>query len=133
MRLRFDSDEEERTFTVTNVAVGNGRYHGGGMHPCPLALLDDGRFEVTVIERLSWFELIRDIRILYSDDVYRHPKVHHFRARRIEARSDETVRVEVDGEALGRLPLEAEVLEKAVRLVVPRGWTGGGAVKPPAS
>jgi YegS/Rv2252/BmrU family lipid kinase len=118
VRLRLDDSPEQRTFTVTNVAIGNGRYHGGGMHPCPLAKLDDGLLEVTTIDRLNWFELIRDIRVLYSDNLYVHPKTRHFRAKRIVAESDEITRVEVDGEALGRLPLEATVLPQALPLVV---------------
>ncbi len=119
VRLRLDDSAEERTFTITNVAVGNGRYHGGGMHPCPRAVLDDGLLEVTTIDKLSWFELIRDLRILYSDDVYVHPKARHHRTRRVVAESDEVTRIEVDGEALGRLPLEATVLPRALRLAVP--------------
>jgi YegS/Rv2252/BmrU family lipid kinase len=122
VRLRIDEQPQERVFEATNIAIGNGRYHGGGMHPCPLATLDDGLLDVTVIERLNMFELIRDIRVLYSDDVYRHPKVHRFQGRRIEAASDEPVRAEVDGEPLGRLPLQADVLPRVLRLAVPPNW-----------
>ena len=120
VRLKLDEDPREHEYLITNVAVGNGRYHGGGMHPCPRAVLNDGQLEVTPIERLSMFELIRDIRILYSDNVYVHPKAHHFRASRVVAESDEIVRVEVDGEAVGRLPMEITALPRALRLLVPR-------------
>jgi YegS/Rv2252/BmrU family lipid kinase len=117
VRLRLDDSPGEMTFRVTNVALGNGRYHGGGMHPCPRAKLDDGLLEVTTIDRLNWFELIRDIRVLYSENLYVHPKTRHFRAKRIVAESDEITRVEVDGEALGRLPLEAAVFPRALNLI----------------
>jgi len=120
VRLKFDEDPREHEFFITNVAVGNGRYHGGGMHPCPRAVLNDGQLEVTPIERLSMFELIRDIRVLYSDNVYVHPKAHHFRASRVVAESSDIVRVEVDGEAIGRLPMEITVLPRALGLLVPR-------------
>lgn len=120
VRLRFDDSPEEHTFTITNVALGNGRYHGGGMHPCPLARLDDGLLDVTTIDRLSWFELIRDLRILYSDNLYVHPKTKRFQAKRVVAESDEITRIEVDGEALGRLPLEAVVLPRALNLIAPQ-------------
>ena len=117
--LRLD-DGAEQTFTITNIALGNGRYHGGGMHPCPLGKLDDGLLEVTTIDRLSMFELIRDIRVLYSENLYVHPKTKHFRARKVVAESEEITRIEVDGEALGRLPLEATVLPRALGLIVPQ-------------
>ena len=118
VRLTLDGAPQPAPFTITNIAVGNGRYHGGGMHPCPRAVLDDGLLEVTTIDRLNMFELVRDIKTLYSDDVYKHPKVRHFRARQIAAESDETTRIEVDGESLGRLPLEVEILPKRVPFLV---------------
>lgn len=114
--IMLDGREAGR-FTITNIAIGNGRFHGGGMHVCPLAKLDDGELEVTVIERLSMFELARDLPVLYSDNVYSHPKVHHFRAREFRAASEERVSIEVDGEALGVLPLEISIVPKAVRIV----------------
>ena len=120
VRIQLDSDPAEHEFFITNLAVGNGRYHGGGMHPCPLALLNDGVLEVTPIERLNLFELVRDIRILYSDNVYQHRKAHHFRARTMRAESDEIVRVEVDGESVGRLPMTITTLPQALRLLIPQ-------------
>lgn len=91
------------------------------MHPCPKAVLNDGLLEVTVIEYLSLFEIARDIHILYSEDVYahHHPKVHQFRAKRIEAEASEPTHLEVDGEPLGRLPLEAAILPARLRVMVP--------------
>lgn len=117
VKLWLDEAEEALEFDVTNVALGNGRYHGGGMHPCPKASMTDGLLDVTVIERLGMFELIRDIRILYSEDVYVHPKVHGWKAKRIRAEGNALA--EVDGEALGGAPLEAEILPGALQVIRP--------------
>lgn len=118
VRLRLDDSAESLSCFITNVAVGNGRYHGAGMHPCPTAVLNDGVLEVTVIDYLSMFELARDLPILYSDNVYSHPKVHHYRARKIVAEADEPTCVELDGEPLGTLPLEITVLAGRLRVLV---------------
>jgi diacylglycerol kinase family enzyme len=56
------------------------------------------------------------MRVLYSDDIYAHPRVRHYRGRSIVARSDERVQIEVDGEALGTLPLEFTILPGAIRV-----------------
>lgn len=109
VRLRLDGGDA-REFTIMNIAVGNGRYHGGGMHVCPRASLDDGLLDVTVVEDLGLLRAAKDVRVLYSDNVYAHPKVHHFRARRVAAESAARVAIEVDGEPLGTLPLEVRVL-----------------------
>ncbi|MBM3814346.1 MAG: diacylglycerol kinase family lipid kinase [Acidimicrobiia bacterium] len=105
------------THTITNIAIGNGRYHGGGMHVCPRAQMDDGLLEVTVIDQLGMFVLAKDLPVLYSENLYVHPKTHHFRARHVIARSHEKVSIEVDGEALGMLPLELTLIPSCLEVV----------------
>lgn len=116
--LEVDGNGQPLSFFITNVAVGNGRFHGGGMRPCPTAAVNDGVLEVTVIDYLKPLELMRDIHVLYSDNVYRHPKARHLRARRLVARSEEPTWIEVDGEPLGRLPIEIEVLPQRLNVLV---------------
>ncbi len=118
VRLRLDDSRDAGAFSIYNVAVGNGRFHGGGMQVCPTAVLDDGTLEVTVIDCMSLPQVIAGFRVLYSDNIYRHPKVHHLRAKRLVAESDESVRIEVDGEPLGTLPLEITVLPQRLRILV---------------
>ncbi len=121
IRLTLDGVPQPSEFFVTTVVLGNGEFQGGGMHPCPRAILNDGLLDITVIDYLNLFEIARDIHILYSEDVYacHHPKVHQFRARRIAAEASEPTHLEVDGEPLGRLPLEATVLPACLRVMVP--------------
>ncbi|MBK5290468.1 MAG: diacylglycerol kinase family lipid kinase [Acidobacteriia bacterium] len=117
VELTIDGKPAER-HTITNIAIGNGRFHGGGMHVCPKAKLDDGLLEVTIIDALGMWILARDLPVLYSENLYVHPKTHHYQARRVEARSAEKVSIEVDGEALGTLPLELSLLEGALPVVM---------------
>jgi YegS/Rv2252/BmrU family lipid kinase len=107
-----------RAYCVTNVAIGNGRFHGGGMHPCPTAMMDDGILEVTVIDYMNMFQLLRDIRVLYSGEIYTHPKTHHFQGARIEAKAESPTAIEVDGEPLGRLPVEITILPRKLPVMV---------------
>lgn len=102
---------------VTNVVIGNGQYQGAGMWVCPDAKLDDGQLDVTVIRYLNGFEIVRDIRMLYDGKILEHPKVSSYRVRHIRAASPDTTFVEIDGEPLGRLPLEIEVIPSAIRVV----------------
>ena len=118
VRLTLDGKPLPGELSITNVAIGNGRFHGGGMHPCPQALLDDGLLEVTTIDHLNMFELIRDLPVLYSDDIYKHSKVNHYRAKTVLAESRETTLIELDGEAVGSLPLEARILPRRLPVLV---------------
>ena len=102
---------------ITNVAVGNGGYHGAGMHVCPNADLTDGLLEITVIGYVSLFELLASARMLYNGRILDHPKVQSFRARHVKAESTEPTLSEIDGEPLGQLPVEIELLPQALRIL----------------
>ena len=119
VRLILDETGPAREYRILNVAVGNGRFHGGGMYVCPEARLDSGWLEVTVIEDLSLYTLLRDHRYLYDGNIYEHPKCHHFRARTLQASSPVETRIEVDGEPLGRLPLTLTVLPRRLKVLAP--------------
>jgi len=121
--LTLDGSPTALPFIITNVAVGNGQFHGGGMWPCPAAVLNDGVFDVTVIDYAGALKLLSNISVLYSGRVYSHPKVHHFEARRVLAESNSTTEIEIDGEPLGRLPLEIGILPRQLRVMVSQSST----------
>jgi len=116
--LRLD-DAAPAAFEITTAAAANGQYQGGGIRIAPEAVLDDGLADVTVVERVSMAEVAAHLPILYNGALYSHPKVRHWRAARMRADADGEVPVELDGEPVGTLPLEIEVLRQSVRVVVP--------------
>ena len=129
VELGLDGQPLSPPVEITNVAVGNGQFHGGGMLPCPGASLTDGLLDVTTIERRSWLELIRDIRMLYSGAVYEHPKVSHQQVSKLIARSLDDARVEVDGEpAAGIARCLHQVNQTSKRYARKCGIKGDGRV-----
>jgi diacylglycerol kinase (ATP) len=104
---------------VSNVGIGNGQYQGGGMRLCPTASISDGLLDVTVIRYLSLLELLKGIPKLYDGEILTHPKVAAYRAKRVQATSTETVLIEIDGEPLGRLPIEVWIMPRAIRVLTP--------------
>lgn len=114
VRLTFD-DTTPVEASIMDVALGNGQFQGGGLHVCPRARLDSGETDITVIREAGFFEFLAALPYLYSGRIYSHPKCHHYRARRVVAESDEEVAIQVDGEALGKLPLEVQTLPAAIQ------------------
>ena len=120
IRLRGDLESWVDDYqALTHVAVGNGAYQGGGMKLCPRALVDDGLLEVSLVERLSLPELLRNLPLLFSADLYSHPKVHHQRCTWLRAESEHRTGLELDGEVVGVLPAEFTVLPRALRVISP--------------
>ncbi|PIE18014.1 MAG: diacylglycerol kinase [Proteobacteria bacterium] len=104
---------------IVTVAIANGRYFGGGMRVAPSAELDDGHLDVTVLGDLSRLELVLMSRTIYDGRHLRHPKVTAHTARVVTAESDTPVYLDVDGEALGRLPARVEILPRALGFITP--------------
>jgi diacylglycerol kinase family enzyme len=75
--------------------------------------------DVTVIEDLGVVTLLKDLSYLYDGNIYGHPKCRHYRVERLTATSPERIRIEVDGEPLGSLPLEITVLPKRLKVLAP--------------
>lgn len=103
---------------VYSATVGIGKYNGGGMIQMPEAVADDGLLDMTVIRKLRKFTVLARFKSLYNGKIYRINKVSLRRGRKIRIESTPDIRIEVDGEALGFSPLEFEVIDKAVRVVV---------------
>jgi YegS/Rv2252/BmrU family lipid kinase len=115
--LQFD-EAPPQTLAITNCAFGNGRYFGAGMQVTPAAQLDDGEFDVTIWSGFTLVDFIRKRHTLYDGSHVREAGAQTLRLRRATASSESTVLLEIDGESAGRLPLQLEVLPKAIRLKV---------------
>ncbi|HEU5332808.1 MAG TPA: diacylglycerol kinase [Actinocrinis sp.] len=103
------------------IAVGNGPGYGGGMRICPQADPRDGRFQVTVVDRVGKLTLLRIFPGVFSGRHIRHPKVGVRHGARIELTSSAPVPVSVwaDGERVGTLPATCETVPGALTAFVP--------------
>ncbi|MFF4232116.1 diacylglycerol kinase [Streptomyces sp. NPDC001820] len=116
-RITLDGGEV-REIEATLVAVGNGSSYGGGMRICPGARTDDGLFDVTVVGDCTRTTLLKVFPRVYKGTHLSHPKVTTHRVRAISLQA-EGVTGYADGEPLGALPLTAECVPGAVRVLAP--------------
>ena len=117
-RVRLGLDEGEPSeVVVSNVAVCNGRYFGGGMKVAPDARIDDGLFDVVVIGDVGLKDFITSGRRLYRGTHLELDHVQWARAGRVRAepaRPGDEVLIDVDGEQSGRLPATFDILPGAL-------------------
>ena len=114
--------EAERRLRVAEFCVANARYYGGAMKIAPDAKLDDGYFDVVTIGDASSFRLLTNAPRLYFGAHLRMSEVTHALAKQVIARpadKDKQVRVELDGEVVGRLPATFEIVPRALRVRFP--------------
>lgn len=120
VRLRIDRSIDEIT-TLSTLVLANGQFFGGGMHVAPHAKLDDGLFDVLVIEAVPGGRALSDMRQIYSGTHLANPAVRTTRATKVLAAPvaetrGRPVRIEVDGEVAGQLPATFEILPQALRV-----------------
>ncbi len=112
----------ERRLRVAEFCVANARYYGGAMKIAPDAKLDDGQFDIITIGDASAFRILANSPRLYFGAHLRMNEVTHALAKQVVARSvkkDEEVRVELDGEVVGRLPATFQIMPLALRVRCP--------------
>jgi diacylglycerol kinase (ATP) len=121
VRVSLDGGRESQ-MAVTNFCVANARYFGGGMKIAPAAKLSDGLFDVVAVGDLGALTILANSYRLYLGTHLGMQYVHHAHARRVRARplADEVVKLELDGEIVGKLPATFEMLPDALRVRCPR-------------
>ncbi len=111
-------DGEEVDGRHLAVLAANGQYFGGGMWVAPEAKLDDGLFEFALVGNVGKLDVLRNLPKLYNGKLFQHPKVVYLKGKKLVARSDEEVLIDMDGEAPGKLPARFEIIPNAVRVHV---------------
>ena len=115
---KFNPIEYEITMdsmTITTeamlIAVGNGRSYGGGMLVCPHAQINDGLFDVMILEPVSKLEFLKVFPKVFSGSHLSHPAVKTYRTQKISISADAVAYA--DGERIGHAPVSAECIPSA--------------------
>jgi len=106
---------------LLQVAVGNGRFYGGGMAVAPDAGIDDRTLDVYVIEMGRPRDLIGVARYLKSGDFIRREGVHYYSTTKVRVETDPPLRINVDGELVDQTPELFSLAPEALNVLVPEG------------
>jgi YegS/Rv2252/BmrU family lipid kinase len=121
--VKFQLDDQpERRLRIAEFCVANARYYGGGMKIAPQAKVEDGLFDIVTIGDASSFRILTNAPRIYLGAHLSMNEVTHALARQVIARpvkKDELVRVELDGEIVGRLPATFEIVPRSLRVRFP--------------
>ena len=116
-KVKLKIDAESRNAKIFSINIGNGRYCGGGMCQTPHAVPDDGLLDITVINGMGKFEIIRNLNILYNGKILEHPRIDGYRCKTFEVYSDTPIYTEADGESLGHTPAVFGIIPSALRVI----------------
>jgi diacylglycerol kinase (ATP) len=115
-RLALDGVESRTRATL--VSIANNTSFGGGMLITPDALLDDGLLDVFVVQPLGRLAFLRIYPRVFRGTHVTDPRVSIRRAKRVTIDAPGVVAY-ADGERVGPLPLEVEIVPGALRVFAP--------------
>ena len=115
-RVSVDGQEFYRG-PAFSVALGIGKYCGGGMMQTPEAIPDDGLIDVTVVGKVSKLQFLHKVPSLFRGDIFKNKEVIHTRGRQVDISAAPYSYMEVDGEPVGITPVHVAVIPAGVKVV----------------
>jgi len=123
--LTLELDGERIETGAVLVAIANAKSYGGGMMVCPHARLDDGLFDVCLIQSVSRTQFLRAFPGVFAGKHISHPRVMMRRCRTIRVESKQNIPILADGEiighnSLGSTAFECHILPRALTVCAPQ-------------
>ena len=113
--------------TILLCTVSNAQFVGGGFRCAPRGRVDDGLLEVCIITPVSRLKFIKLIGSYKKGEHLEDPKFNdcriYSRGKKVQVKAPDGFCICLDGEVIPNNDFTAEVMQKAVRFVVPQGAT----------
>ena len=124
MKLVFD-DGEVIDKTLTLVAIGNGKFCGGGFCAAPKATIDDGIMDLCVIDKVNIFKFATLVGSYKKGNHLNNKRalkvLKYIRTSHFKMEFEEPVPICIDGEIKGAKNIDFSVVKNGCNFVVPKG------------
>lgn len=116
--LCFNGGKRVQMKTV-QIAVGNGRYYGGGMTVAENAAIDDQRLDVYSLNVKHWWQMLIILPAMRSGNHTSWDFVEHYRCQEVEVFTRRAHDINTDGELTTRTPAQFRVIPQAITVFAP--------------
>ncbi|GFN37162.1 diacylglycerol/lipid kinase family protein [Tepidimicrobium xylanilyticum] len=97
MRLEIDNISYDKDIFL--IAVGNGKYYGGGVQILPMAVIEDGFFHVCLVNKISKLKLLFLLPTIINGSHIKQKKyVEIFKAKSVKVITKSKTYLNIDGE-----------------------------------
>jgi diacylglycerol kinase (ATP) len=118
--LRFSVDVDGKSYEATFVIISRVGWYAGGVKITSRADLRNNQFDVCIFKGTSRLDYLRYLSGVLSGT---HPHFHdvtYTRGTLVQMTAKDQIRVQMDGEIAGTLPMAFEFVPNALTLLVPR-------------
>ncbi|MCU1415781.1 MAG: diacylglycerol kinase [Microbacteriaceae bacterium] len=114
----LELDGVKSTTQAVMISVGNGVSLGGGMLVTPDALVDDGLLDVLVVEQMGRVAFLRIFPRVFKGEHLTDRRVTVYKVKKVSIAAS-GVAAYADGERVGPLPVDIEVVPGALKVLAP--------------
>ncbi len=118
VKIQIDGGEP-MTRRSLQIAVGNGRYYGGGLTIAADAAIDDQRLDVYSLEMPHWWHILFLVPALRSGHFSERIGIWRWEGQHIAITTRHSKRLNTDGEITTTTPAEFELCPHALEVFVP--------------
>ena len=111
-------DDVETTNDFCFIIACNTKYVGKGMKMAPEAVIDDGLMDLIVVKQNSRTTLLSVFPKLFNGEHISHPACEYLKCRTFSIRSEQNDPLNIDGEIIGCAPVDVELVENGIELLV---------------
>jgi len=121
-RVEIDFGEGKmKACDLFSLFISKGIYAGGGMKFGEGALLDSGKFLLTLVEKIPPVKILKNLKKLYFQGLDTLPEVTRVESDHLSFHSDEEIGVELDGEFIGSFDqFKISLQAKAIKVCFPK-------------
>ncbi len=101
------------------IAIGNGRYYGGGMTVAEDATIDDKRLDLYSLETKNWWEIIALLPAMRQGNHTSWPSVRALHGQEFEINTSKRRPINTDGEITTHTPAKFRVIPQALAVIAP--------------
>lgn len=116
MNVELNMDGKIFTSEAAMVVIANATMYGTGVKINPEGKLDDDVFEVILVKKYSFLEILK---IRFTDLPFNPEKIETFHTNKLTIKTRHKVHFQVDGEYMGKVnQIEATLLPAAIAVIV---------------
>jgi len=118
-QLNFNFNNQVKDSKLYFGAVAICKFFGGGMQPAPHAHPADNLFELTIVDKLNPYQVIRSLSNFYKGKIEQYKQVNFYKTSHLEVSN--TLRpllIETDGEFVGETPARFSLLANKINVII---------------
>jgi len=118
-QLKFNFNNQAKDSKLYFGAVSICKFFGGGMQPAPHAHPADNLFDLTIVDKLNPYQVIRSLSNFYKGKIEQYKQVNFYKTNHLEVSN--TIRpllIETDGEFVGETPARFSLLANKINVII---------------